>query len=196
MPPKSIPLRESLSSDSVLSLDPGSNLGLTNTQGTSFRFVSITDPEEAKDRELRRSVRSHAVKQALRNRRQGQSSENQNFRSSTLERMRFDRSRYRMKGTQTLQDASPPLSTFGVLSDLAIPDSDARAKLVVLLRSGPEKYLLSQRTVLIMPKTKRKLHWSRSSATLTMSNSKTFVQFSGPAWATARCSMLSCSQLR
>ena len=40
--------------------------------GPNFQFISIQNPEDSKDREKRRLARSHAVKQALQNRRGAQ----------------------------------------------------------------------------------------------------------------------------
>ena len=48
----------------------------------SFRFITTRGPHDAKDRETRRSVQSHAVRQALQNKRKQEKALNQNFRSS------------------------------------------------------------------------------------------------------------------
>jgi hypothetical protein len=47
----------------------------------SFRFVSIQNPQEAQDASFQRSVRSHAVKQALQNKRKKEQLTSQNFRT-------------------------------------------------------------------------------------------------------------------
>ncbi|KAJ9609722.1 hypothetical protein H2200_006050 [Cladophialophora chaetospira] len=46
-----------------------------------FRFVSIANPQEAQGRAFQRSVRSHAVKQALQKKRRDEQSTSQNFRA-------------------------------------------------------------------------------------------------------------------
>ncbi|KAH8688544.1 putative N-ethylmaleimide reductase [Ilyonectria robusta] len=45
-----------------------------------FHFISITNPDDAKDRKMRRDARSHAVKQALKNKRMLQQESRDNFR--------------------------------------------------------------------------------------------------------------------
>lgn len=117
-----------------------SSLALSNRRpcsDQSFRFVTISDPEESKDREFRRSVRSHAVRQALQSKRRGERSRSQHFRStpfgpeSTITRER---------ATQTKALVSSPLPTLGKFQSSSDDGAASLARLQSLLRSGTDSY--------------------------------------------------------
>ncbi|EXJ74135.1 uncharacterized protein A1O5_02429 [Cladophialophora psammophila CBS 110553] len=105
----------------------------------SFRFVTIQDPEESKGREFRRSIRSHAVKQALQSKRKNERSRSEHFRlasfnpgsSSTVER-----------GTQTDARVSSPLSTLGLFQSSSEDGEASGSRLRSLLRSDEAKQAL------------------------------------------------------
>lgn len=74
-------------SEMVPSPEVSPSIDATSKGDEAFRFVSIQDPGEAQSRAIQRSVRSHAVKQALQKKRRQEQAANQNFRTaSTQER--------------------------------------------------------------------------------------------------------------
>ncbi|OQU96931.1 hypothetical protein CLAIMM_02942 isoform 2 [Cladophialophora immunda] len=123
-------------------MEPGGS-GPTDSTGQSadqsFRFVTIQDPEESKDRELRRSIRSHAVRQALQSKRRDERSRSQHFRSAPSNP---DPSHTREKATQTRALASSPLSTLGVIHSPSEDGEASLSRLKSLLRSDEAKQAL------------------------------------------------------
>lgn len=99
--------------------------------------MSIQNPEEANDRDFRRRVRSHAVKQALQNKRNQASSEGNNFRSISLDKNPPEEpAKNSEKGTQTDRDVISPIptaETFSVPADSRIAHA---LTLKELLESG------------------------------------------------------------
>lgn len=121
----------------ILSAHP--HLSLTHSSDQVFRFVSIQAPEELKDRELRRSIRSHAVKHALQNKRRNENASDHHFRfplSNT------DRPLYGQKATRATALFSSPLSTtLGVFRSPSEDGDASLSRLKSLLRSGESIYI-------------------------------------------------------
>jgi hypothetical protein len=77
---------------------------------SAFHFITIQNPDAARDPETRRQIRSHAVKQALQGKRKVQRESRDNFRATSLSKI--SPRRLEQRGTQTSPfiPGSPPLS--------------------------------------------------------------------------------------
>ncbi|KIW91977.1 uncharacterized protein Z519_06959 [Cladophialophora bantiana CBS 173.52] len=119
--------------------DSGSRNRPGQNADQSFRFVTIQDPEESKGRELRRSIRSHAVKQALQSKRRNERTRSEHFRPTT-----FDPSSSSTveRATQTEVRASSALPTLGLFQSSSEDGGASLSRLRSLLRSDEAKQAL------------------------------------------------------
>ena len=109
----------------------------------TFQFASIQDPLEAKDREFRRQVRSHAVKRGIQEKKQqAANSANQEFQVVSFDNVDSIRPQQSEKATQTEDSEHAPLAitirTPSITRPIQLPveiNADV-SKLKHLLRSG------------------------------------------------------------
>ncbi|KAH8678548.1 putative N-ethylmaleimide reductase [Xylariales sp. PMI_506] len=89
---------------------PRADVCRNTSSGTKFRFISVQNPAEPKDRKAQSLARSHAVTQALKNKRRYQQESGQNFRVTTLE----DNTGRRLRNDAPMHHIfASPLSLFG-----------------------------------------------------------------------------------
>lgn len=105
------------------------NSAADSCPGANFHFVTVSHPNDGKDRRIRRKARSHALKQALESKRRAQQQSGDNFRLSSAS----DFSR----GVVTKRDArnlvvpsrSPSASKLDPFQSLAVDSSRLQALL-------------------------------------------------------------------
>jgi hypothetical protein len=102
---------------------------LTVDTANTFRFISIQNPNEAPDRQVLRSIRSHAVREALQNKRRQEKARAQHAGSH-----RSSPSTATDTGTQTSIQISSPLSVLAGSRQLS-PNDSLLLKLNALLTS-------------------------------------------------------------